>query len=170
MLPAAVILFSTGCACSAEEAILTWCALAATQPTVHSKINKRIMKPSRSFILLRAMTSFIFLYAGTKHLLHADKILGRLQKASFYQWWPQSEFFQYSIIASGIVMIAAALLLFLGKLQKPSAIVLLLVLVCITLTIQLEDLNDLGPFFKNVAIAGSLLFIIQNTQYETQKA
>lgn len=70
---------------------------------------------------------------------------------------------------SGFVMMVAAILLLLGKFQKITSAVLLLILIGITLTIQLEDLNDLGPFFKNVAIAGSLLFLLKNENYDYQK-
>lgn len=128
------------------------------------------MKQPWSFTLFRALTSFIFIYAGSRHLLHADKILGRLQTTSLYQLLPQPEVFNYTIIASGLVMILAAVFLVLGRFQKWAATVLLFVLVAITLTIQLQDLNDLGPFFKNVAIAGSLLFIIQSKKHDTQNA
>ena len=35
-------------------------------------------------------------------------------------------------------------------------------------SVQLDNLKDLGPFFKNVAIAGSLLFIFNYKQNENK--
>lgn len=128
------------------------------------------MHKSWHFVLFRALTSLIFLYAGFKHLLHAEKIFGRIQQCSLYKLMPSQALFTLLVTVSGVVMIVAAAFLLVGKYQKWAAAILLIVLAGITLTIQLEDLNDLGPFFKNVAIAGSLLFLFKNNHYEFQKA
>ncbi len=122
------------------------------------------------FVLFKVLTSFIFLYAGFKHLFQAEKVFGRIQQCSLYQWAPSKTLFTTLVTTSGVVMILAAILLLTGKFQKWAAGILLIVLAGITLTIQLENLNDLGPFFKNVAIAGSLLFLLKNNHYELQKA
>lgn len=66
-------------------------------------------------------------------------------------------------------MVIAGILLAAGFKQKWAASLLLLMLIPITLIVQLENLNDLGPFFKNVAIAGSLLFIINYKKHEVEK-
>ncbi|MGK2863717.1 MAG: hypothetical protein ACSLE0_17425 [Chitinophagaceae bacterium] len=87
-----------------------------------------------------------------------------------YQWTPSQPLYTVLITLSGVVMVIAALFLLAGKYQKWAAAVLLIILTSISITIQLEDLNDLGPFFKNVAIAGSLLFLFKNNNYELQKA
>ncbi len=122
------------------------------------------------YVLFRALTSFIFLYAGFKHLIHTDKIFSRIKQCSLYQWAPSQPLYTSLITLSGVVMVVAALFLLAGKYQKWAAAVLLIILTGISITIQLEDLNDLGPFFKNVAIAGSLLFLFKNNNYELQKA
>jgi putative oxidoreductase len=121
------------------------------------------------FALFRIFTALIFIYAGFKHLFHADKIFKRVQQCSLYKWAPSETLFTILVPASGLVMIVAAFFLIAGKFQKSAAAVLLFVLAGITLTIQLEDLADLGPFFKNVAIAGSLLFIYKNNHYAFKK-
>jgi putative oxidoreductase len=40
--------------------------------------------------------------------------------------------------------------------------VLLAVLIPITITVQVGQINTLGPLFKNIAIIGGLLFFILN--------
>ena len=65
-------------------------------------------------------------------------------------------------------MIIGGILLAIGYRQRLAAMVLLLILIPITITVQMESLSNLGPFFKNVAIAGSLLFIINYKQNEME--
>jgi putative oxidoreductase len=121
------------------------------------------------FVVFRSLTSLLFLYAGSKHLLHPDKILNRISQSTAYSFIENESFFKFSIYASGLIMVVASLLLLAGYQQRKAALLLLLVLVPITLTVQLENLNDLGPFFKNVAISGSLLLIIKNKKHEQTK-
>ncbi len=114
------------------------------------------------FILFRVFTSIIFLYAGIGHVINKEKILTKLSSTQFYNVLPEKQILGMLIFLSGIVMIVAGIMLATGYKQKLAATVLLLVLIPITLSVQLENLKDLGPFFKNVAIAGSLLFIINH--------
>lgn len=126
------------------------------------------MENDKHFRLLRVFSSLIFLYAGVKHVLHPDKILGRISKATIFEILPSTELFTITVVITGIIMIVAAVFLLSGKFQSKAALVLLLVLIPITLSVQLENLNDLGPFFKNVAIAGSLIFIIKTPSNDTK--
>jgi putative oxidoreductase len=120
-------------------------------------------------MLFRILTSIIFLYAGIGHLLNEGKILSKLSSTQFYTMLPEKSFIIALIYLSGIVMVAAGIMLAAGLKEKLAATALLLVLIPITLSVQMENLKDLGPFFKNVAIAGSLLFIIYNKkQYESK--
>lgn len=121
------------------------------------------------FQLFRSFTSFIFIYAGIKHLMHTEGILKRVAASTFYQQMPYEGLFRSAILLSGVVLMVAGLALFIGYKSKVAAWLLLAILVPITLTTQLENLNDLGPFFKNVAIAGSLIFIINRKKYENTK-
>lgn len=114
----------------------------------------------KSFVLFRALTSSIFIYAGTNHLLHAEKVLNKVAKSRAFEMLNIPNLFSAAIHVSGIAMVIAGILLLVGLKSRIAAMLLLLILIPITLTVQLENLNDLGPFFKNVAIAGSLLFII----------
>lgn len=114
----------------------------------------------KSFVLFRALTSSIFIYAGTNHLFQHEKILNKVARSRLFQMLDSHTLFSAAIQVSGIAMIVAGIFLLIGFKQRMAALLLLLILIPITLTVQLDNLADLGPFFKNIAIAGSLLFII----------
>lgn len=120
------------------------------------------------YVLFRILTSLIFLYAGIGHVLQADKLLGKFSKSQFYTFIPEGSSTLMLIYISGIVMLIGGTLLAAGYYEKKVAIILLLVLIPITISVQLDNLRDLGPFFKNVAIAGSLLFIFNYKQNENE--
>lgn len=122
----------------------------------------------QQYVLFRILTSLIFLYAGMGHLFQANKILGKFSKSQFYSFMPDGNITLMLIYISGIVMLLAGILLAAGWYQKMAATILLLVLISITISVQLDNLKDLGPFFKNIAIAGSLLFIINYKQNENK--
>jgi putative oxidoreductase len=124
----------------------------------------------KSFVLFRALTSSIFIYAGMNHLFHPEKILNKVAKSRIFETLDSPTLFAASIQVSGIAMAIAGVLLLAGIKQRVAAILLLSILISITLMVQLENLNDLGPFFKNVAIAGSLLFIINYKSNESKKS
>jgi putative oxidoreductase len=113
---------------------------------------------NRYFQLFRVLTSFIFIYAGTNHLLQPEKILGKVAKGSAYQLLNMPSAFSVSIGLSGVAMIVFGVLLSIGYKQRLAALVA-----------QLDNLQDLGPFFKNVALTGSLIFIINYKAHEVQK-
>lgn len=119
-----------------------------------------------TYLSFRILTSFIFIYAGIKHLLGPEKVFARLSASTLYGWIPQQALFYGLIVASGIIMLAGGICLAFNCRVRPVAIALLLMLIPITLSVQLEHLNDLGPFFKNVAIAGSLITLIKLKQHE----
>lgn len=120
------------------------------------------------FTILRVFTSLIFIYASTNHFFQMDKILGKLSKTAAYQFMPSESLFTAFILLSGVAMLIGGIALLAGYKNKIAAIILLLMLIPITLTVQLENFGDLGPFFKNVAIAGSLLFIINYKSNEIE--
>lgn len=74
------------------------------------------------------------------------------------------------IYISGIIMLLASAFLAAGWHQKIAAMILLLILFPITILVQLDNLKDLGPFFKNIAKAGSLLLIINYNKHENKKS
>jgi putative oxidoreductase len=120
------------------------------------------------FTILRVFTSLIFIYASTNHFFQSDKIFGKVSKTAAYQFMQSKSLFEACILLSGITMFVGGIALLAGYKNKLAAIVLLIMLIPITLTVQLDNFSDLGPFFKNVAIAGSLLFIINYKSNEIE--
>ncbi|NJB86419.1 putative oxidoreductase [Lewinella marina] len=113
--------------------------------------------------ILRVMLSGIFLVAGANHLLHVDETVGRMERASLKNFALYFGEPDTLVILSGIVMLGAGLTFMSGYLTRYAAAVLLLVLIPITITVQVGQATTLGPLFKNVAIAGGLLFFILNS-------
>ncbi|PTX43626.1 putative oxidoreductase [Christiangramia gaetbulicola] len=125
-------------------------------------MTNKIQINRRSIQLLRILISGIFLVAGGNHLLNTEKTVRRLEQASFKGI---AYFFgdpEWLVILSGIVMLAAGFLFLIGYKTRWAAIVLLLVLIPITLSVQVGQINTLGPLFKNIAILGGLLFFVMN--------
>ncbi|HEY0354968.1 MAG TPA: DoxX family protein [Flavisolibacter sp.] len=123
----------------------------------------------QQFMLFRSLSSLIFIYAGIKHVMNPDEIFKRLGASSIYSLVPYEILFRTAILFSGVVMILGGLFMLAGFQTRKTAVVLLAMIIPITLTTQLENLDDLGPFFKNVAIAGSLLLISKTKIYDSKK-
>lgn len=118
------------------------------------------------YLSFRVLTSLIFITAGIGHLVNPDKVLVRLHRSTMYEWLPFPNLFVGLVIVSGVVMLVGGICLVVNFKVKLAAIALLATLIPITLAVQLENLNDLGPFFKNVAITGSLIVLIKIKKHE----
>lgn len=131
-------------------------------------MNSQILVSRRSIQLLRVMLSGIFLVASLHHLLNIEKTVKRIDQANFKG---VAYFFgnpEILVILSGVVMLIAGFGLLIGFKTRWAAIILMLVLIPITLTVQVGQITSLGPLFKNIAIAGGLLFFILNNFKEQQ--
>ncbi|MUP45632.1 DoxX family protein [Gramella sp. BOM4] len=129
--------------------------------TNHIQINRRSVQ------LLRVLISGIFLVAGSNHLLNTTQTVRRLEQASFKGI---AYFFgepETLVLLSGVFMLTVGFLFLIGYKTRWAAIILGLILVPITLTVQVGQINTLGPLFKNIAILGGLLFFIIN---DTEKS
>lgn len=125
-------------------------------------MNSQILVSRRSIQLLRVMLSGIFLVASLHHLFNIENTVNRIDQASFKGL---AYFFgnpELLVIISGVVMLIAGFGLLIGFKTRWTAIILLAVLIPITLTVQVGQITTLGPLFKNIAIAGGLLFFILN--------
>ena len=127
-----------------------------------SIMTTKILVNRRSIQLLRVLASGIFLVAGFGHILNTQETVARIEQANFkgiaYYFGDPS----WLVIASGIVMLIAGFSLLIGYKTKWAALVLIAVLIPITLTVQIGQINTLGPLFKNMAILGALLFFVLN--------
>lgn len=115
-----------------------------------------------SIQLLRIMVSGIFLVAGINHLVDVEKTTQRIEMAQFKGFAMFFGTLEILVILSGIAMIIAGISFMIGYKTRWAAMVLLVILIPISITVQLGQLTTLGPLFKNVAIAGGLLFFILN--------
>ncbi|MBO0341347.1 MAG: DoxX family protein [Bacteroidota bacterium] len=124
---------------------------------------------SRSSIsVLRVMVSLIFIVASLNHLINTDKAVARIENAKFGVLGNLLGSPEVSVIASGVVMLLAGIALAIGFRTKWAAILLIVMLIPITLTIQVGQMSTVGPLFKNIAILGGLLFFVLNPKLKKQ--
>lgn len=115
-----------------------------------------------SITLLRVMLSGIFLVAGLNHVVVPQGVAKRLTASSMYELFPAFIDPQVLIIVVGVGLLIGGLLLLANRFTRYAAMLLLALLTPITFSVQLQGLETIGPLFKNVAIAGALLFFIKN--------
>ncbi|PKR81504.1 hypothetical protein CW751_04580 [Brumimicrobium salinarum] len=108
------------------------------------------------------MLSGIFIVASLNHLFNMEKTVARIEQANFGAIGHVLGSPEVAVVASGIVMLLAGISLLIGFQTKWAAIILLFVLIPITLTIQVGQLKTMGPLFKNIGLAGGLLFFALN--------
>lgn len=125
-------------------------------------MNSTLTVSWRSVQLLRILVSGIFLVAGLNHLIEVEKTVSRIESAQFKGFAAIFGNLEVLVILSGIVMLVAGFSFMIGFKTRWAAIVLLAILIPISITIQVGQITTLGPLFKNVAIAGGLLFFILN--------
>ena len=100
--------------------------------------------------------------ASLNHLINTDKAVARIENAKFGALGHLLGPPEIAVMASGVVMLLAGIALAVGFRTKWAAILLIVMLIPITLTIQVGQMATVGPLFKNVAILGGLLFFVLN--------
>lgn len=128
----------------------------------------KIEVSERSISVLRIMLSGIFLIAGINHVVFPGHVAKRLMESPVYEnllFFMNAEIL---VMATGVGLLAGGILLLLNKYTRQAAILLLLLLIPITISVQLQGWSTAGPLFKNVALAGALLFFIMN-DFESTK-
>lgn len=115
-----------------------------------------------SILILRIAVTGIFINAGFSHLVNSSKTVARLQQSPFAELLEKLASLESQVLISGYVMIVIGVTFLLGIYTRWSALILFLILVPITLTIQSDAGLLHGPLWKNVAIGGGLLFFILN--------
>jgi uncharacterized membrane protein YphA (DoxX/SURF4 family)/intracellular sulfur oxidation DsrE/DsrF family protein len=115
-----------------------------------------------SFLVLRVMSSLIFITAGLNHLFQTDKAVNRLEVAELGHWATRMAPAETLIILSGVGLLLGGLMLLLGFKTRLAAVWLLVILIPITLTVQVASPAGSGPLFKNIALMGLLIFFIFN--------
>src|SRR5690554_1417293 len=115
-----------------------------------------------SVLILRMMLSGIFIVASLNHFFNMEKTVVRIEQANFGAIGQLLGTPEVAVIASGIIMLVAGAALLTGFKTKWAAILLIFVLIPITLTIQVGQAQTMGPLFKNIGLAGGLLFFAMN--------
>lgn len=130
--------------------------------------NNKIEVSRSSVAVLRVMVSLIFIVASLNHLINTDKAVARIENAKFGALGHLLGPPEIAVMASGVVMLLAGIALAVGFRTKWAAILLIVMLIPITLTIQVGQMATVGPLFKNVAILGGLLFFVLNPKLKKQ--
>ena len=123
----------------------------------NSSAQRRAWPQPGATALFRGMLSLIFLVAGTGHLLNTGHIVERLLGAKYGFLATAVAPARPLVLLAGAALLIGGAGLLLGYRTRWAAILLILVVIPITITIQIGR-STLGPLFKNVAIMGGLLF------------
>lgn len=129
------------------------------------KFQERKLEVSYTSVeILRIMLSLIFIVASANHFFKLEKTVQRIEKANFGFIGHILGSPETAVILSGIVMFVAGASLLIGYKTKLAALLLIVVLIPITATIQVGQTTTLGPLFKNIAILGGLIFFSMNSK------
>ncbi len=116
--------------------------------------------------LFRAMLSTIFISAGLNHLLRPDFIAERLVHAPMGHIATTVADPKLLTITAGVGLLTGGLALLFGFRTHLSSLLLLALLIPITLTVQVGGLSTMGPFFKNLGLAGGLIYFATHGSHE----
>lgn len=116
----------------------------------------------KSIVVLRLMLSGIFVVGGANHVLAPNGVAKRLMTSSMYEFFPSLIDPKFLVVASWVALLIGGFLLLTNQYTRYAAILLLALLIPITISVQMQGLETMGPLFKNVAIAEALLFFINN--------
>jgi len=132
--------------------------------------DKRVEVSYNAVVILRILLSLIFIVASISHFFNLEKTVNRIEQARFGAIGSLLGSPETAVILSGIVMLVAGISLLVGYKTKMAAIILMLVLIPITVTIQVGQMSTIGPLFKNIAILGGLIFFSMNANFKNQKS
>ena len=125
-------------------------------------MNKSTEVNGLSVLVFRILLSGIFISAGITHLIHPEQVTSRIPKAAFE--FLSSFYADPNLlgILTGYALLIGGIAFLTGVFTRWSALVLFLVLIPITISVQLGNGIFHGPLWKNVALFGGLLFFIIN--------
>ncbi|WP_158856906.1 DoxX family protein [Lunatibacter salilacus] len=125
-------------------------------------MNNKILVNGISVLIFRMSLSGIFITAGISHLMHPEEVANRINSAAFGQFAGSIGDPYFLGLITGYFLLIFGLLLFSGVFTRWSALILFMLLIPITVTIQLGNGILHGPLWKNIAIFGGLVFFIVN--------
>ncbi len=118
--------------------------------------------------VLRIMLSGIFLISGINHVMFPEHVAKHLMESNVYDQFLYFINAEILVFATGFGLFTGGLLLLLNFFTRKVSIILMVLLVPITISVQLQGWQTAGPLFKNIAIAGGLLFFIINNFEKTK--
>lgn len=121
-----------------------------------------------SVLVMRIAMSGIFIAAGINHLQRPQGVASRILEAPLGEIINNIADVDHLAVFSGVLLLLFGTTFLLGIYTRLSAIVLVILLLPITLTIQVNSGLLFGPLWKNIAIFGGLSFFILNKQLPFQ--
>ncbi|MFW6054086.1 MAG: DoxX family protein [Persicimonas sp.] len=108
--------------------------------------------------VFRVMLSGIFIVASLNHLTKPEGVATRLENAPMGHLATALAPATTLVVLAGIALLAGGLALLAGLKTRLAALGLIAVLIPITLSVQVGDAASLGPLFKNIGLAGGLIY------------
>lgn len=130
--------------------------------TARPDVLARLTTPfqARALTIFRFMLSTIFLVAGINHLLSPGAIANRLENAPMGHLATSVAPAELLVTLVGVALLLGGIALATGFKTRWAALLLILLLIPITLTVQVGSLDTMGPLAKNIGLAGGLLYFL----------
>lgn len=107
--------------------------------------------------LFRGLTSLIFIVGGLGHFGQHRMMLDRMAESPWRDVVEKIASPSLLLWMSGAVFVVFGIMLALGLMTRLSALLLFVTLVPVTIVVHVAP-GHVGPFFKNIAIMGALIF------------
>ena len=107
--------------------------------------------------VFRGLTSLIFIVGGVGHFGQHRMMLDRMAESPWRDVVEKIGSPSLLLWMSGAVFVVFGITLALGLLTRLSALLLFVTLVPVTIVVHVAP-GHVGPFFKNIAIMGALIF------------
>jgi putative oxidoreductase len=111
--------------------------------------------------VFRFATSLIFIVGGIGHFGAHDHMLERMAKSPWRDVVNMIGDPSWLLWLSGVVFVVFGITLALGFLTRISALLILMTLIPVTIAVHVAQ-GHMGPFLKNIAIMGALLYFYGN--------
>ncbi|MBX9643714.1 MAG: DoxX family protein [Novosphingobium sp.] len=111
--------------------------------------------------VFRIATSLIFIVGGIGHFGAHGDMLQRMEESPWHDMVNMIGNPSWLLWLSGVVFVIFGFMLAIGFLTRISALLILVTLIPVTIAIHIAP-GHMGPFFKNIAIMGALLYFYAN--------
>ena len=112
-------------------------------------------------LIFRVATSLIFVAGGIGHFVEHDYMFQRIAESPWRDVVNMIGDPSWLLWLSGVVFVIFGITLALGFLTRISALLILVTLMPVTIAVHVAP-GHMGPFLKNIAIMGALLYFYAN--------